>query len=102
MANVLLSPRSDGTNTPLKVYEQLASGTPLVATNITSHTQVLTDDVCFLVDLDPQDMARGILDALRHEEEGQRRVANAQRLYQEAYSRDVYKRKLQQLLELIA
>jgi len=38
-ADVLLSPRTEGTNTPLKVYQQLASGIPLVATNIFSHTQ---------------------------------------------------------------
>ena len=37
-------------NTPLKIYEQLASGLPLVATRIPSHTQVLTEDVCILVE----------------------------------------------------
>jgi glycosyltransferase involved in cell wall biosynthesis len=46
LAHVLVSPRLHGTNTPLKVYEQLASGKPLVATRIWSHTQVLNDTVC--------------------------------------------------------
>ena len=50
-ADVLVSPRRHGTNTPLKIYEQLASGKPLVATRIWSHTQVLTDEVCMLVDV---------------------------------------------------
>ena len=31
-ADLLLSPRVEGTNTPLKIYQQLASGKPLVAT----------------------------------------------------------------------
>src|SRR5690606_27436962 len=47
IATVLTSPRSSGTNTPLKLYEQLSLGKPLVATRIHSHTQVLTEDTAF-------------------------------------------------------
>jgi glycosyltransferase involved in cell wall biosynthesis len=97
-ASVLVSPRSDGTNTPLKVYEQLASGIPLVATGIHSHTQVLDDDVSFLVKPEPRDMARGILAALNSEEEAKRIAANAMRLYEEKYSRAVYVEKMKRLL----
>ena len=49
---------------PLKIYEQLASGKPLVATRIWSHTQVLDEKVCYLVDPEPQSMADGLLLAL--------------------------------------
>lgn len=101
-ATVLTSPRKHGTNTPLKVYEQLASGIPLVATRIYSHTQVLTDDVCFLVDPTPEAMGDGIVAALC---DGARRecvVAGARRLYAEKYSRPVYEGKMRQLLELLA
>ena len=48
----------------MKLYEQLASGTRLVATRIWSHTQVLTDDVCILVEPEPQALAAGILEAM--------------------------------------
>ena len=57
MASVLVSPRSTGTNTPLKVYEQVASGVPLVATRIYSHTQILDDEVAFLLEPDASGMA---------------------------------------------
>ncbi|MGH7563497.1 MAG: glycosyltransferase, partial [Gemmatimonadota bacterium] len=63
-ASVLTSPRIEGTNTPLKIYEQVASGVPLVATRILSHTQVLDDRICFLVEPDPTSMAEGLLTAL--------------------------------------
>ncbi len=99
MADILLSPRSDGTNTPLKIYEQLASGKPLVATKIYSHTQVLTDDVAFLVEPKPEDMANGIVLALNNKEEAKRKVANALKLYEDQYSRTVYKSKLKKLLD---
>ena len=62
---MLVSPRVHGTNTPLKVYEHLASGKPLVATRIWSHTQVLDDSVCFLVEPEPDSMAKGLLRALQ-------------------------------------
>ena len=47
-ADVLVSPRSRGTNTPLKIYQYLRSGKPIVATRLLTHTQVLTDDTAVL------------------------------------------------------
>ncbi|MEM7504888.1 MAG: glycosyltransferase family 4 protein, partial [Pseudomonadota bacterium] len=98
-ASILVSPRVDGTNTPLKIYEQLASGKPLVATRIRSHTQVLTDDVCILVEPDPDDFAAGLLRALNDPEEGARIASNAQELYETAYSRARYEEKTRRFLE---
>ena len=43
-ADVLVSPRSTGTNTPLKIYQYLRSGSPIVATRLLTHTQVLDDE----------------------------------------------------------
>jgi glycosyltransferase involved in cell wall biosynthesis len=99
-ASVLVSPRSDGTNTPLKIYEQLASGIPLVATNIYSHTQVLDDKVAFLVKPQPDDMATGIIKAL--DKSNDCRIAkNAKILYKEKYDRPIYEKKIQRVLELL-
>ncbi len=42
LADILLSPRSEGTNTPLKLYTYLRSGKPILATDIFSHSQILT------------------------------------------------------------
>ncbi|MGH7629352.1 MAG: glycosyltransferase family 4 protein [Gemmatimonadales bacterium] len=100
-AAVVTSPRSEGTNTPLKIYEQLASGIPLVATRILSHTQVLSDDVCLLVDPTPEDMADGIVHALTDEGRRTRIVSRALELYETNYSRRAYERKMQQLLALL-
>lgn len=101
-ASVQVSPRREGTNTPLKVYEQLDSGIPLVATNIYSHTQILTEDVAFLTEPTPEAMARGIRQALTQDAEAQKRTDNARRLYAEKYSRPVYEAKMRRLLELVA
>ena len=101
-AAVLVSPRTSGTNTPLKIYEQLASGIPLVATRVLSHTQVLDDRVCFLVDPDPASLAAGLRTALTDQAARARVVMAARQLYESAYSRTVYETKMRQLLETIS
>ena len=98
-ATVLTSPRNTGSNTPLKIYEQLASGVPLVATRIPSHTQVLTDAECILVDPKPESMAAGLVEALRGGTAIEERTRNARRLYDEKYSRRVYVDKMRRLLD---
>jgi glycosyltransferase involved in cell wall biosynthesis len=102
LADVLTSPRSAGTNTPLKVYEQLASGKPLVATRIHSHTQLLSDADSFLVEPNARDMARGIVAALTDDAQTESRVTAARALYDTQYSRPAYVGKMTQLLELLS
>jgi glycosyltransferase involved in cell wall biosynthesis len=62
-ADILVSPRLTGHNTPMKLYSYLAAGKPVLATRIRSHTQVLSDDDALLVEPTPAALARG-LDAL--------------------------------------
>jgi glycosyltransferase involved in cell wall biosynthesis len=100
-ADVLTSPRTIGDNTPLKIYEQIASGVPLVATRIGSHTQVLSDDECVLVDPQPESMAAGLLRALRGGEDIERRIAGARRLYDEHYSPAAYRDKMKRLFDWV-
>jgi glycosyltransferase involved in cell wall biosynthesis len=102
LANVLVSPRTQGTNTPLKIYEQLASGKPLVATRISSHTQVLDESVCFMVDPTPESIAEGLLRAASDPACAQAVAARAQALYAREYSRPVYERKIKKLLEIVS
>jgi glycosyltransferase involved in cell wall biosynthesis len=63
-ADVLVSPRTRGTNTPLKIYQYLRSGKPIVATRLVTHTQVLNDDIAILTGTSPREFGDGILMAL--------------------------------------
>jgi glycosyltransferase involved in cell wall biosynthesis len=63
-ATVLASPRSSGTNTPLKIYQYLRAGRPIVATRLRTHTQVLDDDVSILVEPTPEGLAAGLVRGL--------------------------------------
>jgi glycosyltransferase involved in cell wall biosynthesis len=102
LATIVISPRRYGTNTPLKIYEQLASGKPLVATRIWSHTQVLTDEVCVLVEPEPTAMADGLLRLLDDPALASRLALRAQELYAQKYSRPVYVQKIRRLVELLS
>ena len=42
-ADVLVSPRLKGLNTPMKIYSYLDSGSAVLATRLRTHTQVLDD-----------------------------------------------------------
>jgi glycosyltransferase involved in cell wall biosynthesis len=100
-AAVQVSPRISGTNTPLKIYEQLASGIPLVATNIYSHTQAIDSDVAFLVDPVPASMAEGIIEALDPNGRRASIIQSAQALYEIKYSRAAYEKKLTKLFAIL-
>lgn len=101
LATVQISTRIDGTNTPLKIYEQIARGTPLVATNIYSHTQVLDETVAFLVEPTPEGIAGGITAALAPGLEPEQKAARAKQLYERRYSRQVYKDKMKVVLDCL-
>ena len=60
VSDVLASPRAKGENTPFKIFTYLASGKPLVATRIATHTQLLDDTTAFLVEPTPEGLASGI------------------------------------------
>ncbi len=62
-ADVLVSPRSRGTNIPLKIYSYLASGVPLVATDLPTHTQTLSPQIALLAKPEPQAFAAAIVRA---------------------------------------
>jgi glycosyltransferase involved in cell wall biosynthesis len=89
-ADVLVSPRSRGTNTPLKVYQYLRAGKPIVATRLLTHTQVLNDDTAVLTEPTAAAFADGILAALTDSRRASALGENAQALAASKYSYDAY------------
>jgi glycosyltransferase involved in cell wall biosynthesis len=95
-ADVLVSPRSNGTNTPLKIYQYLRSGRPIVATRLLTHTQVLDDSVSFLTAATPDGFAGGILAALADPAKAREIGAEARRLADTKYSYEAYLNRTRQ------
>jgi glycosyltransferase involved in cell wall biosynthesis len=89
-ASILVSPRSTGTNTPLKIYQYLRSGRPIVATRLLTHTQVLDDDVAFLTAATADAFGAGILAALADPERARSVADQARALAATKYSYEAY------------
>ncbi len=93
-ATIVVSPRTQGRNTPMKVYSYLDSGSPLLATRLPTHTQVLDDDIAMLVDPDAEDMARGLGALLNDPALRDRLATAAQARVRLEFSPEAYARKL--------
>jgi len=89
-ANLLVSPRSRGTNTPLKIYQYLRSGKATVATRLLTHTQVLSDDTAILTAATPRDFADGLLAGLNDPVRVEAIGRNARDLAETKYSYEAY------------
>jgi glycosyltransferase involved in cell wall biosynthesis len=89
-ADVLVSPRSTGTNTPLKIYQYLRSGRPIVATRLLTHTQVLDDEVAILTTATSEGFAEGILAAIGDPARAREVGNRARQLAETKYSYEVY------------
>jgi glycosyltransferase involved in cell wall biosynthesis len=90
LCDVLVSPRIRGTNTPLKIYSYLRSGKPIVATDLRTHTQVLSPDVARLVAADAEALAAAVADLLDRPHERERLASAAAALAARKYSRQAY------------
>ncbi|MDO8677491.1 MAG: glycosyltransferase [Acidobacteriota bacterium] len=95
-ADLLVSPRIRGTNTPLKIYSYLRSGKPIVATDLLTHTQVLTPAIAKLVPPLPGPFAQAVLDLIEHPEDGARLAAAARAVADDKYGRESYVRRTAQ------
>lgn len=99
LADILVSPRLTGTNTPMKIFYYLASGKPIVATDLAMHNQVLSDKVAKLAEPDAQHFSHAIValigdKALRHKlgEEGKK-------LVESRYSASIFREKVKKVYE---
>jgi glycosyltransferase involved in cell wall biosynthesis len=102
LASVLASPRIRGANTPFKLYTYLASGKPLVATRISSHTQLLDDGLAFLVEPTAGGLAGGIEQALRAPAEAAARAGRGRELIEREYSAARHAEKVRDAYAAIA
>ncbi|MDD5679381.1 MAG: glycosyltransferase family 4 protein [Kiritimatiellae bacterium] len=101
MADVLVSPRIQGNNTPMKIYSYLQSGKPILATDLPTHTQVLTPDVAVLAAPAPEPFAAGMRRLIEHPDQGRDMARRAKTLADEQYSWPVFERTVRELYEWI-
>jgi len=102
LTDVLASPRSRGNNTPFKIFTYLASGKPLVATRIATHTQLLDDSLAILVEPTPSGLAAGIRQALADPADAAARAARGRDLVVREYAPARHAEKVRHAYEEVA
>jgi glycosyltransferase involved in cell wall biosynthesis len=93
-ADVLVSPRILGTNTPMKIYSYMDSGRALLATRLATHTQILDESVAMLVEPSPEHFGEGLARLLGDESLRQILARRAKRRVQQEFSPEAARRKL--------
>jgi glycosyltransferase involved in cell wall biosynthesis len=102
LADVLVSPRSRGTNTPLKIYQYLRAEKPILATSIWSHLQVLDPSCAELVEPTADALADGIRRLADDSDRRARLAQGAAALARTRYSEETYMDRLRWVLEQIS
>lgn len=97
LADVLVSPRIQGNNTPMKIYSYLQSGKPILATDLPTHTQVLTPDVAVLAKPIPEFFAAGMRRMIETPDQARELARRAKILANERYSFAMFERTVREL-----
>ncbi len=100
-SDLLVSPRSRGTNTPLKIYQYLRSGKPIVATRLLTHTQVLSDETAILTGASAAEYAEGMLAGLTDRRRAAEVGRRARELADTKYSYEAYLARTRQACDAL-
>ena len=93
-ADVLVSPRTQGLNTPMKVYSYLDSGVAVLATRLSTHTQVMNDDMAMLAEPDSDNFSKALLKLLADKELRNQLAAAAKETMQREHSYTAFRQKV--------
>jgi glycosyltransferase involved in cell wall biosynthesis len=94
MAAVLVSPRLEPYVTPLKIYAYMASGRPIVATDLPTHTDVLDLNSAILASPSAEGLAEGIVRAFNEPARSARLGLRARQLVEREHTFEAFGRKL--------
>jgi len=100
-ADILVSPRTMGNNTPMKIYSYLHSGVPTVATDLPTHTQVMDRSVAELAAPNNKDYSAALKRLIENPERRRQLGKAAFDLAEEKYTFEVFSRELNGLYDRV-
>jgi glycosyltransferase involved in cell wall biosynthesis len=100
-AQILVSPRIQGQNTPMKIYSYLDSGKAVLATDLPTHTQVLDNDIAWLAPPTPEGVAEGMVALLQDSNLRANLARRAKERVQQEYCYKAFQKKLLNFYSII-
>lgn len=100
-ADVVTSPRTTGVNTPMKVFPYLHSGRALLATDLPTHSQILTSEVARLAPADAEGFAEAIVELIEDEELRDRLGRSGRAFVERNHVFDAHQRRVDSLYEYV-
>lgn len=98
-ADILVSPRIKGKNTPMKLYSYLDSGKAVLVTDLPTHTQLLDSQVAMVAEASAEMFSKGML-RLVEDETLRRKLGTAgKQLIKERFSYAAFSEKLNDLFD---
>jgi glycosyltransferase involved in cell wall biosynthesis len=101
MADILVSPRIEGTSVPLKIYTYLHAGKPIMATKLSAHTLVLDQETSVLVEPTREGFAEGLIKLLSDGDLRSELGFRSKKLAEEKYSEANYLKKLEKIYSVL-
>jgi len=96
-ADVLVSPRIQGTNTPFKLYSYMQTGIPIVATDLHMHRQALDKESAMLTQPEPEKFGKGLLKVLEDPKLGEQLGKGAQKVIQQRFNIRLFNQKTREM-----
>jgi glycosyltransferase involved in cell wall biosynthesis len=93
-ADILVSARTKGNNTPMKIYPYLQSGKPVLATKLPTHTQILNSQVAMLAEPSAKPFSQAMLRLIEDEAIRKMLGTAGKKLAVEQFSYQAFREKL--------
>jgi glycosyltransferase involved in cell wall biosynthesis len=100
-ADILVSPRIKGNNTPMKIYSYLHSGKAVLATRLPTHTQVLNDAVAMLANPSVSDFSRALLELVNNKNKREELGSQGMELAERCYTFNSFSKELCRLYDSV-
>jgi glycosyltransferase involved in cell wall biosynthesis len=98
-ADVLVSPRVQGVNTPMKVYSYLDSGVACLLTDLPTHTQVADSTIAQLAPPDPASFAVAWLELIEDQARRRALATRARERIRRMHSREAFNRTVAEVYD---
>ena len=101
-ADILTAPRTKGINTPQKVFPYLHTGRAVLVTDLPTHSQILTQDVCRLAPADPAGFGSAIRELAENKEERDSLGKAGKAFAESQHVYEAHKHRVKELYTMVA